>query len=184
MKNYLFAKSNFVLHLLFAVFAFSFLLNENAFSQKFKTSRISETTNAYTNFVGDFDDDEEEIFALVNDERRKKRLSNLDWDDDLARVARKYSQQMAKGNFFGHFDKSGNGMEQRVDAAKIKWTEIGENLYFCQGVEDFNAAAVKGWMNSPGHRQNILGRNFTDTGIGIAESRDGKIYITQVFIKK
>jgi len=184
MKNHLFASSRFVLRVFFAAFAFCLLLNANAFSQKSKNSGITANTKAYTNFTGNFGGDEREIFALVNDERRKKRLSNLDWDDDLARVARKYSQQMAKGNFFGHFDGNGNGMEQRADAAKISWTEIGENLFFCRGVEDFDTAAVKDWMKSPGHRQNILTKGWTDTGIGVAESRDGKIYITQLFIKR
>jgi uncharacterized protein YkwD len=181
MKNYLLAGSKLVLRVVFVAFLFTLLLDENAFSQNL---RIARNTNAFTNFVGDFDDDEDEIFALVNNERRKKRLSNLNWDDDLARVARKYSQQMAKGNFFSHYDKNGGGMEDRAAAAKIKWSEIGENLYFCQGMEDFNEPAVKGWMNSPGHRQNILGKTYTDTGIGIAESRDGKIYITQLFIRR
>jgi uncharacterized protein YkwD len=184
MKNYLFANYRFVPHLFLAVFALSLLSSGNAFSQNSKNSRITAAANAYTNFIVDFGDDEEEIFALVNEERRKKRLSNLDWDDDLARVARKYSQQMAKGNFFGHFDRNGDGVEQRADAAKIQWDEIGENLYFCQGLQDFNTAAVKGWMNSPGHRQNILHKSWTDSGIGVAESRDGKIYVTQVFIRK
>lgn len=184
MKNNFFAKSSFVLRAFLATFVFCLLLNENAFSEDFKNAGIFVKTNVYTNFAGDFDDDEYEIFALVNDERRKKRLANLDWGDDLARVARKYSQQMAKGNFFSHFDKNGNGMEQRADAAKIRWSEIGENLFFCFGVEDFNAAAVKDWMKSPSHRKNILGKTWTDTGIGVAESRDGKIYITQLFIKR
>jgi uncharacterized protein YkwD len=181
MKNNLFAGWKLVLRVIFVAFVLTLSLNENAFSQN---SRINVNTNAYTNFIADFDDDEEEIFALVNDERRKKRLSNLNWDDDLARVARKYSQQMAKGNFFSHYDKNGGGMEDRASAAKIKWSEIGENLYFCQGLEVFNEAAVKGWMNSPGHRQNILGKTYTDSGIGIAESRDGKIYVTQLFIRR
>jgi uncharacterized protein YkwD len=181
MKNYIFASSKFVLRAVFAALAICLLLNQNAFSEN---SRVDANINAFTNFVAGSDDDENEIFDLVNDERRRKRLTNLDWNDDLARVARKYSQQMAKGNFFSHFDKNGNGVEERVDAAGIKWRMIGENLYFCQGIEDYNSAAVAGWLKSPSHRANMLNKNWTETGIGIAESRDGKIYVTQVFLKR
>ena len=184
MKTYFFAKLKLVPRVIFVAFAFCFLLSEINFSQQSKVSEIAVSVNAYTNFLGDFGAEERGIFALVNDERRRKRLKTLNWDNDLARVARKYSQQMAKGNFFSHFDKNGNGVEERADAAKISWSKIGENLFFCIGIEDFNAAAVRGWLNSPEHRRNLLGKDWTDTGIGIAESRDGKIYITQVFIER
>ncbi|HEY0426429.1 MAG TPA: CAP domain-containing protein [Pyrinomonadaceae bacterium] len=183
MKNNLFAGSKLILRAFFAAFVVCLLMNQSAFSQKSKTAGIAASTNAYTNLLGGFGDDENEIFTLVNQERRKKRLGNLSWDDRLARVARKYSQQMAKGNFFGHFDKNGNGVEERAEADKIKWKKIGENLFFCQGIDDFDAAAVIGWMKSPGHRENILDKDWTTTGIGVAESRDGKIYVTQVFVK-
>jgi uncharacterized protein YkwD len=183
MKKYLAANAKFALGALVPVFVFCLFLDAGAFPRKVKISPIAATTSAYTNFIGGFDSDESEIFALVNGERRRKRLDNLNWSDDLARVARKYSQQMAKGNFFSHFDKAGNGVEERADAAKIKWKKIGENLFFCQGIDDFDAFAVKGWMKSPAHRENILDDEWTKTGIGVAQTRDGKIYVTQVFLK-
>ena len=173
------AKVWLVLRAFLIIFVFGLTVHESAFSQSHNFRAIS---TVKTNFISDFNDDEREIFELVNVERRKKRLKNVDWNDDLSRVARKYSQQMAKGNFFGHFDKSGRGMEERADAAKINWSQIGENLYFREGIGDFNFAAVKGWMQSPSHRENILTGNWTETGVGVAESRDGKIYITQLFI--
>lgn len=183
MKTFSFANQKFALRALFPILAFCLFLGSNAFSQRSKRVSIGSGANASSNLFGNFGADESEIFALVNDERRKKRLGSLAWDDDLAKVARKYSQQMAMGNFFGHFDKNGDGVEARVDAARIGWRKIGENLFLCQGIDDFDSFAVRGWMKSPSHRENILDSEWTLTGIGIAESRDGKIYVTQIFMK-
>lgn len=132
----------------------------------------------------DFDEDERQVYALINAERRKKRLGDLVWNYDLARMARAYSQKMARGNFFSHSDREGANVVSRASALNIKgWRKLGENLFYCEGTDDFDSFAVEGWMKSSGHRQNILDKNYTATGIGIAES-GGRIYITQVFIQK
>lgn len=131
------------------------------------------------------EDDEFEIFELVNKERRKKGLGNLYWDDDLSRLARNYSKKMARSNFFSHYDSDGESVIDRAAKSRISgWKKIGENLFYCEGMDDYNSVAVKGWMRSPSHRQNMLDRSWTDSGIGIARSRDGKVYVTQVFIKR
>lgn len=129
--------------------------------------------------------DEFGIHNLINRERSKKGLGELVWDDRLAQMARLYSRKMAKESFFSHFDRNGNSVVERADDSEIKgWTKIGENLFFCEGYDSFTALAVRGWMGSPSHRENILDRRFNTTGIGIAESRDGEIYITQVFLQR
>jgi uncharacterized protein YkwD len=64
-----------------------------------------------------------------------------------------------------------------------RWKRIGENLFVCQGIRNVAGFAVEEWMNSPTHRQNILDRKFTATGIGMARARNGRIYITEVFIQ-
>ena len=127
-------------------------------------------------------DEESEIFRLVNRERSKSRLSYLEWDDDVARVARNFSRQMARENFFSHADRDGKTVIQR--AAKVSWSKIGENLFMCDGMDDFTGFSVRGWMRSPTHRQNILDREWTDTGIGVYQTRDGTTYVTQVFVKR
>jgi uncharacterized protein YkwD len=128
--------------------------------------------------------DEYAIHDLINNERRKKGLSELFWDENLARLARNYSKEMARESFFSHYDRDGNSVVERAQNSNIRgWNRIGENLFFCEGYDDFDALAVRGWMNSPEHRQNILDGKFTATGIGIAQTRDGRIYITQVFIR-
>ena len=129
--------------------------------------------------------EETQIFALVNRERGRKGLGELVWDDQLAAVARAYSRQMAREAFFDHFDGNGNSIVERAESAGVRgWRRIGENLFFCEGYERFDRLAVRGWMDSPTHRDNILDRKYNASGIGIAQSRAGEIYITQVFIQR
>lgn len=128
--------------------------------------------------------DEYTIHNLINQERRRKNLEELFWDENLARLARNYSRQMARESFFSHFDRDGNSVVERARKSRINgWTRIGENLFFCEGYDDFDSLAVRGWMKSPEHRRNVLDRQFNTTGIGVAATRDGQIYITQVFTK-
>lgn len=130
------------------------------------------------------DNEEKKIFELVNKERRKYSLESLEWDSNLADLARSYSKKMAQEHFFSHYDSRGNSVVDRAKAMRIKkWQKIGENLFMCEGYEKYSYTAVKGWMNSPGHRQNILDENYNQTGIGIAKASDGTIFVTQVFLQ-
>jgi uncharacterized protein YkwD len=127
-------------------------------------------------------DDEHRIFELVNRERDRMRLGELQWDEELADLARSYSQQMADQHFFSHYDRSGETVVQRAEQRRIKgWERIGENLFETRGIDDLSAFAVRGWMKSPTHRSNILDNGWTATGVGIAVARDGRVYITEVF---
>lgn len=126
--------------------------------------------------------EESEIFDLVNRERSRARLSYLEWDDDLARVARSFSRQMARERFFSHSDREGRTVIDR--ASLVSWSKIGENLFMCSGMEDYSAFSVRGWMRSPTHRRNILDREWTDSGIGVYRTRDDQIYVTQVFVRR
>jgi len=166
MKNKFFGKPKIVVFALITAFIVNVLAaNEAALSKN-------------------YDDDEHQIFELVNAQRQKSRLNDLIWDDKLARMARSYSKKMAKENFFAHADFDGKTVVERAEDSNVKnWRKIGENLFYFEGNHNFDALAVKSWMKSPTHRQNILDENWTATGIGIAESRDGRIYITQVFIE-
>lgn len=135
--------------------------------------------------IGKFEADEIEVFALVNAERLKKDLNALNQDDHLAEVARNYSKQMAKEQFFNHFDPKGVDIVARVKKSKLRnWNKIGENIFYFKGEGDFKDFAVRSWMKSPLHKQNILDKDFNTAGIGIAESVDGEIFITQVFIRR
>ncbi len=165
-------------------FLFSSVTAQKTKITKSGAGRVA-STNEIEKYRGNLSDDENEIFDSINRERRKKGLGELAWDARLAQLARAYSKKMAKDSFFSHWDRDGKSVVERVTASNIKdWNKIGENLFYCEGYGDFDELAVRGWMNSPDHRRNILDRQFTTTGIGIAQSRDGKIYITQVFIKR
>lgn len=137
------------------------------------------------NSFASLEESEVEIFNLINKERRRKNLDELEWNDDLAQLARDYSNKMARGRFFDHHEPNGATVVERAKIARVKnWSKIGENLFFCEGIYDFSYFAVKNWMKSPTHKDNILDAAWTDSGIGIAESRSGQIYITQVFIER
>lgn len=123
---------------------------------------------------------EREILQLVNNQRRKQNRPELRWDEDLARVALDYSRNMAAYGFFDHYDREGNTVIQR--AAKVRgWRTIGENLFYSEPVDHISTFALSGWMASATHRANILESGWTSTGIGIARTRDGEIYITEIF---
>jgi uncharacterized protein YkwD len=123
---------------------------------------------------------ESDLFDLVNRERSRAHSASLAWDDDLAEVARGYSQRMAREGFFDHYDPNGKTVMDR--AARLKnWSSIGENLFVCDDHAGFTATAIRGWLNSKTHRANMLDRGWTATGIGIATGRDGSIFITQIF---
>ena len=143
------------------------------------------TASANSRVSVNADSDEREIFDLINQERNKKGLGELNWDSDLSRLARAYSQKMARENFFSHYDGNGKAVDDRAKDMRIKdWSKIGENLFFCEGYDNPNLMAVRGWMKSPTHRENILDPDYTDSGIGIAVTGGGRIYITQVFITR
>ena len=128
-------------------------------------------------------DEEYEIFRLVNAERAKQRLQPLAWDEDLADVARDHSRQMAKQGFFAHQDRKGRTVVDRAEQRDIRgWSKIGENLFMCDEIDGFERYSVRGWLKSPSHRRNMLNRGWSTTGIGVHRSREGLIYVTQVFI--
>lgn len=132
-----------------------------------------------------FDNEERKIHDLINKERKRYKLDLLAWNSDLGNLARDYSKKMAKENFFSHYERNGKMVADRARAMKIvSWRKIGENLFMCQDCENISQISVKEWMKSPSHRSNILERRFNETGIGIAKSRNGTIYITQVFLQK
>lgn len=126
---------------------------------------------------------ERRAFELVNAERRSRGESPLQWDGELSQLARQHSLNMARSGALGHTGSDGRGMADRARAAGIRgWRALGENVAFNQGFNDPSAFAVERWMGSSKHRANILNRQFTRTGIGVARAADGSIYFTQVFM--
>lgn len=107
----------------------------------------------------------------------------LVWDERLARVARDYSRQMSKESFFGHVDPRGKAVQDRIGRTDIiSWRKVGENLFWVADLDDFGPLAVSKWMASPTHRDNILDREWTTTGIGVWCNDDSRCYATQIFL--
>jgi uncharacterized protein YkwD len=125
---------------------------------------------------------EEAIRQRINQQRQKQGLQPLKANDTLRKIARNYSRRMRQEKFFSHYDAKGKSVSDRVLAAGIRYSAVGENLFKSYNLPNVIEGSVRGWMNSKGHRENILRRQYTETGVGIW--KDGSTYhITQIFLK-
>jgi uncharacterized protein YkwD len=128
---------------------------------------------------------ERRAFELINRKRGEKGLPPLEWNDDLANVARYHSRHMAEFKFFSHKDNEGLMVNDRADKFGLHdWRAIGENIAFNRGFEDPVEMAIENWMGSRTHRENLLSQDWIDSAIGLAVSDDGAYYFTQVFLLK
>lgn len=127
---------------------------------------------------------ERQAFASTNEIRERNGVSLLTWDNELTRMARAHSEKMARLGFFGHETPEGLRLRDRARAAGIRFQVIGENIAYNQGVEEPGKFAVQRWMLSSVHRANILSREFRSVGIGSFVARDGRVFITQIFIAR
>jgi uncharacterized protein YkwD len=149
---------------------------------------------------------EKQIHLLINRERRKLGLSPLAWDGALSRIARKHSKDMANRSYFSHNSPEGRDFSYRygrdsysceVPVRETIYTGAenlfqnnrydrvvyvnGETRYDWNTMRKIAESTVQGWMNSPGHRKNILTPHWRSEGIGVAIAPDDKIYITENF---
>lgn len=128
---------------------------------------------------------EREAFTQLNQKRIENGMPELRWSDDLARLARVHSQDMADNKYFSHRGKDGSMVDNRADTLGIRgWLAIGENIAFMRGFADPVGVAVKQWMASSSHRRNLLSEQWTETAVGLAVAPDGSFYFTQVFTDK
>jgi uncharacterized protein YkwD len=129
--------------------------------------------------------DEKRAFDLINAERRASGRKQLIWDGELTRMARYHSANMAQTGFFHHVDRDGLDLTGRASVFGVRaWRALGENIAYNQGYDDPIAFAVERWMISDQHRENILNREFSHAGIGIAKGKDGRVFFTQVFMTR
>ncbi|EDU36798.1 CAP domain-containing protein [Clostridium sporogenes] len=122
---------------------------------------------------------EKEVVTLVNAERAKAGLPALKANAELSNVARLKSQDMIDKNYFSHTSPTYGSPFDMMKKFGIKYSAAGENI--ASGYPTAKAV-VDGWMNSPGHRANILSKSFTEIGVGLAKSSNGTSYWTQMFI--
>lgn len=124
--------------------------------------------------------DEKEVFDLINNQRTQNGLSALKLDTETLRVARIKAQDMVDNNYFSHNSPTYGSPFQMLNSFKISYKTAGENI----AGNSSNSSAVTAWMNSSGHRANILNSSFNYTGIGVVKSsKYGKVYV-QMFLGK
>ena len=124
--------------------------------------------------------DEKEVFDLINKQRTNNGLAALKNDSEVQRVARIKAQDMVDNNYFSHTSPTYGSPFDMLKSFKISYKTAGENI----AGNSSNSSAVTAWMNSSGHKANILNSNFNYTGIGVVSSpKYGKMYV-QLFIGK
>lgn len=142
------------------------------------TRRTVNTTTAATSM-------ERRVFDLLNAERRRNNLSPLVLDESLIQMARLHSDDMGSRNYLDHASPDGEHISDRARQCGVQgWRALGENIAFNQGFDDPAAFAVERWMQSVKHRNNILNASFSHTGLGVAQTADGRVYFTQVFVTR
>ena len=121
---------------------------------------------------------EQEVVKLTNEEREKNGLEPLEIDKELSSVAREKSSDMQENNYFDHNSPTYGSPFDMMDQFQIDYTSAGENIAKGQPTPE---EVVNAWMNSEGHRENILNGSFTHIGVGYLD--DGNVW-TQQFIQK
>lgn len=128
---------------------------------------------------------EQAIFQRVNAERSAAGVSALSYNTTMEYYGRMKSKDMGDNGYFDHSDKQGRLMNEIIQADGISYRAWGENIAYIQGLNDYNALSTRfmnNWMNSEGHKANILSSNFSSIGIGVYKIGD-TYYATQEFYK-
>jgi len=135
--------------------------------------------------VSGLTEQETEIMGLVNQQRARGGLPPLKFSPRLAVIARGHSYDMAMRHYLAHNSPDGVAPAERISGVGIGYKAVGENIYMDDLADsaDLPGRAMKGWLKSPAHLANIISGTFTETGVGIAQSADGAIYVTQDFIR-
>jgi uncharacterized protein YkwD len=124
---------------------------------------------------------ERDLLAAINRERATRNLPPLRLSDDIARVARFHSTEMAEGGILSHLSAAGKTFTERLVEASIAFAANGENV---ARSETFVADLIhRSFMESPGHRENILNPEFDEVGIGIVRGAGKAYFVTEDFIR-
>jgi uncharacterized protein YkwD len=122
--------------------------------------------------------EEAKLLTLVNAERAKTGVAALSLSTELNAAAQRHSKDMAANKFLSHTGSDGSTAEQRTTEAGYKWGANAENI--AQG-STTAAAAMQQWMESTGHRKNILSGEYEHVGFAVEKAAGGDYYWTQVF---
>lgn len=131
-----------------------------------------------TESAGPVSDDRREVaeaFRLLNEQRVRTGGAPLAWDGAAADAARAHGADMARRSYFDHESPEGGTVMHRVSAAGARgYQAVAENIAMGQRS---GAAVVASWMNSPGHRDNILKAHFAGAGLSLTRSPAGPIWV-------
>ncbi len=122
---------------------------------------------------------EDEVIRLINLERTNRGIPALSKNWQLARVARYKSQDMIDKNYFSHTSPTYGSPFTMMQSFGLKFSAAAENIAYGQKTPQ---EVVNAWMNSSGHRANILSTSYTQTGVGAAKKANGTLYWTQMFM--
>ncbi len=117
------------------------------------------------------------VWQLTNQQRAENGCSALAFNEALYPVASLRAQETT--TLFSHTRPNGTSCFTAIDEAGISYTYAGENIAYGQSSP---ASVVDAWMNSPGHRANILGINYSDMAVGVAQDSAGRYYWVQMFM--
>lgn len=143
-------------------------------------SNTNSGTNSTVTINSNLTADEQEVFNLINQQRANNGLSALKIDHEVQRVAKIKAKDMVDNKYFSHNSPTYGSPFDMLNSFKVSYQTAGENI----AGNSSNSAAVNAWMNSAGHKANILNSSYNYTGIGVVNSPTyGKIYV-QMFIGK
>jgi uncharacterized protein YkwD len=146
-------------------------------------ARLTVDTHAADEPYQDAADAERVIFRRLNQDRAQAGLSSLTWDDRAAAVARAHSADMEKNRYVAHVSPTTGTAADRARAAKLATPLVLENVARAYGPGE----AQRGFMESPGHRANVLSQDATHVGIGVALGAEvqgrRELYVTQLYFR-
>ncbi|MBQ8998395.1 MAG: serine protease, partial [Clostridium sp.] len=127
-----------------------------------------------------------EVFRLINIEREKVNLSPLVWSDQILKYSTEKSKDMAQNNYFNHSDLNGKYTYNYMQADGISFNTWAENIITANNNSNVSSIAqdmVNRWMNSSGHKSNILNSKVNTSAVGVFV-KGNVIYGTQIFLGK
>ena len=121
---------------------------------------------------------EKQVASLTNSKRKAAGLGSLTLDSQLSKLARMKAEDMAKKGYFSHTSPTYGSAFDMMKKYGVSYRTAGENIAKGQKTPE---AVMNGWMNSSGHRANILSSTYTHIGVGYAKDSKGNTYWVQIF---
>ena len=137
-------------------------------------------SSAYASTASSTQAMEDQVIKLVNVQRSRRGLQTLKKNATLAKIARYKAQDMVNRHYFSHISPTYGSPFKMMENFGIRFSAAGENIAMGQRTPQ---QVMNAWMNSPGHRANILSPSYTQIGVGFAKNKNGVCYWTQEFIK-